>query len=179
MHDASCRGAYQAAGIQARTVCGPTAGDCFDAGQRAFAARRMLSSLFGWTVVVGILALVQRAGAYRWRIVASAYADRSPRPAVAEKRLQKVTIFGPGRLFSSYIPVTVRIHEDGLSLRLLPPFSIFHSPIFLPFGDLKVKASSWYLNAESWALLPSRSSGMEIIVDGQLFEWIRASSGKI
>jgi hypothetical protein len=138
----------------------------------------MFWSLFGWAVFAGIFAMVQRTAAYRWRILASSYADGSRRPARAEKRLQKLTMFGPGRLFSSYMPVTVGIHEDGLSLRLLPPFSIFHTPLFVPFDDLQVKRSSWYLNAESFSLTPSRGNGIEIIIDGELFSWISSNSGK-
>lgn len=134
----------------------------------------VISGLFGACVVAVVLCTICKAHARRWTILAREYACRHPPGDGDVRRLQTVILTHGGELaYSSYRGiVTATVNESGLRLRLLPPFSYLHPALFIPFDELQIKASSWYLNSSSYRLCPSRASNVGMIVDGDFANWI-------
>ena len=133
----------------------------------------MFLYLIGFSVFFGSLYLVWKSNAWRWNRLASQYANQVDSPIVAEKKLQQIILVGEGVAYNAYMGITrVGISEIGLSLSLLPPFSIFHPPLLIPFEDMLIEPTSWYLNCTSYKICTARVPQIEIIVDGKLKSWI-------
>lgn len=73
--------------------------------------------------------------------------------------------------------VKIGVHQQGMSLKILPPFSIFHSPLFIPFHDISGWATTWYLNAPSVELQLRQAPDVKIIMPAEQAEWVRKFSG--
>lgn len=133
----------------------------------------------GFAVVLGILHLAWKAQSTRWRQLATHYAAPRAVDIVARKRLQSVILLGGGGRFTytGYVSVTtVSLTEDSLRLRLMFPWSIHHPPLTIPFTELRVAQTDWYLNTESFELTAEKVPAVQIIVTGALLEWISANA---
>lgn len=135
----------------------------------------LFSTLFGSSVLFGLLAFLLRAHSRMWRTLASEYAGGSPQTVLASKPFEQVVIAGHGLAFRNYVPLTIGIHEKGISLRLWPPFSLQCPPLFLPFDQMKCRRTDWFLNDESFAIRLSKVDA-DIIVGQRLWGWIQSET---
>lgn len=135
----------------------------------------VIPTLLGACVFVAVLYRMWTGHARRWHILAAEYSG-GPVDAIGDAlQLQSVILTGSGIAFSSYRGiVTIANDGNGLWLKLLPPFSAFHPPLFLPYSELQIKASSWYLNNSSYKLMLPRVGDIGIIIDGDLANWLIA-----
>jgi hypothetical protein len=133
----------------------------------------------GIAVLLGILNFVARRQSARWRRLAAHYAAPQTVDITARKRLQAIILLGGGgRLtYTGYAGVTtISLTGDCLRLRLLFPWSIHHPPLSIPFADLQVTQTDWYLNTQSFELTAAKAPEVKIIMTGALLDWIAASA---
>ncbi len=91
--------------------------------------------------------------------------------------LQSAVLLGLGGFNSLKGMVTFGLHETGLSMRVLPPFSVFHSPLFIPYDDIRGWKTTWYLDAKSAELEFHRAPEIKMIVPAEQAEWFRKYAG--
>jgi hypothetical protein len=137
-----------------------------------------MTSLFTIALFSGGLYYVLRFQNYRWRLIAQYYGDDAPRSPTAAKRFATVVAFGGLPLFTRYVGVTIAVCGDGLSLRMIPPFSIAAPPLFLPFEEMTIQRTSWYLNSGSFLIRMTRGDCFELIIDDDVMSWLQANSDK-
>lgn len=139
----------------------------------------VISSLLGITVFFGILWYAARSWALPWRLVSDAYETSALPPALATRSVQQVVIVGGGLAFRKYVPVTVAIHDDGLSLVAFAALWPFCPKVFLPFAEMSVQRTSWYLDSGCHGIRMTRVEGVEIVVDDDLLGWIRGNCDRV
>lgn len=142
------------------------------------AARSILGvfpGVFGFVVLAGLLRFAFLANARRWRRVSSCYGGLPSGDGLASRFPEQVVINEGGLKFLLYVPLTVGIHGQGISLRLLAPFSFGCPPIFLPFAELSAKPTWWYLSGKPWGLRAAKAPDVEIIVSDKLWNWIQSN----
>ena len=137
---------------------------------------KLFSMIVGYGVFFGLMYGILKVKAGYWNRLAEKYAvDPSDRPLSFAKRNMQTVFVAETRLKSqSYLGITtVSVTRDGIFLSLIPPFSIFHRPLLIPFGDCRVEPSRWYLfgNA-SYQFTLSQVKGVQIIINDDLQEWI-------
>jgi hypothetical protein len=137
-----------------------------------------MTSPFTLVLFAGALYLVIRFQNLRWRLLAPAYASSADRPAKAVKRFATVVARGGMPFFTKYVGVSIAIHDDGLGLRIVPPFSFGAPPLLLPFDEMTVRRTDWYLNSGSFSIRMKRDAGVELIIDEELFSWIQANTNR-
>jgi hypothetical protein len=133
-------------------------------------------ALIGFTVAFGAFYWAWRSQAHYWRKMANVYAVRKwPKSPNGQKHMEAVILFGSRWTWRSYAGITiVAVTDDGIWLKLYPPFSWLHKPIMLPFNDLKVMQTEWYLNSSSFELIASYVRDIRIVITGDLLDWISA-----
>lgn len=131
-------------------------------------------SFIGYSTFLGLMYFALNSIAYRWKLLAAVYATRQwPNSPNGTKYMQAVILFGGAAFWRSYAGITtIAVTDDGIWLKLLPPFSLFHKPLMLPFSDLKVQDVEWYLNATSVELIAEQASEIRIVITGDLLDWI-------
>ncbi|MEM8944583.1 MAG: hypothetical protein AAGD11_05305 [Planctomycetota bacterium] len=140
----------------------------------------LLLNLVGVSVFVGSLAMVWTANARRWNRLALPYCDDRPPIDSTLRQMQSLVLVGGGIAFNSYKGiVTVGISSDGISLRLFAPFSVFHPPLLIPYQDIQVEPTSWYLNCSSFRYSFAAVDDVEMIVDDTLKDWIDREVGRL
>lgn len=136
-----------------------------------------MSSIFTALFAVGALAGVLWWQNARWRRLARTYPPDRPRTPRIEKSLVTIILWGGGFAFMKYVGVTVGVCEDGLTLRLMFPLSIGSSPVFLPFSEMTIARTSWFLNSGSFAIKTARG-GFEAIIDDEVLGWLQKQTNK-
>jgi hypothetical protein len=137
-----------------------------------------MTSPFTLVLFAGALYLVIRFQNIRWRLLVPTYASSAEKPAKAVKRFAVVVARGGMPFFTKYVGVSIAIHDDGLGLRIVPPFSFGAPPLFLPFDEMTVRRTDWYLNSGSFSIRMRRNAGVELIIDEELFSWIQANTDR-
>ena len=133
-------------------------------------------SVIGGGVFIGLLWLVYSRDAHMWRYLAAAYARPWAEPREV-RRLQSAVAYGRGVASKSYNGVlTIGRHADGVALRLLPPFSIFHDPIFIPFKDIRGWEQLWYLDATSYELEFEQAPEVKLVMPAKQVKWLQENS---
>ena len=131
----------------------------------------LFPTLVGLAVFFGAVWWALTTHAHLWRLVALSY--RTDKATLALGRLARKSpeqaILAKGALsYRNYVPLTISIHEGGISLALYPPFSALCPPLLLPFSDMSVRSTSWYLNAQCYAIRMARAGDVDIIIDDRL-----------
>lgn len=134
-------------------------------------------TIYGLVVFAGIFGGMLWANARRWRYLSRGYAGDIGVP-IEKRSMQSVVLLGLGGFNSLNGIVTLGVHETGLSLRILLPFSLFHSPLFVPYGDIEGWKTSWYLNAPSAELEFSRAPLVKMVMPAEQAEWIQDFAGR-
>lgn len=141
---------------------------------------QLVLTLVGATVFAGTFSWAWRFGAYRWRRLASVYrlSEVEAGEPLAVRRLQNLILRGGKLAWESHSGITsVSVHETGLAFALMFPFSIDRPAFFIPFADLTVAPTSWYLNTRSFELGVRGEPAVKPIIDLGLLEWIEAAAG--
>lgn len=132
--------------------------------------------LFGLLVLVALIRFALSLHGRQWRLVAERYGAAPGDPPRARRFPEMVVINAGGLAFRRYVPLTVGIHARGISLKLAPGFSIGCPPIFLPFEDLSIRPSSWYVWGEAWGIRAAKAADVEIVVSDKFYDWMQAHS---
>lgn len=132
--------------------------------------------IFGSSVFALIYGGMLWTTARRWRHLAQFYASTTP-DHIEKRHMQSVVLLGLGGYNSLKGIVTIGVHETGVSLRVLPPFALFHVPLFIPYSDINGWQTTWYLDASSTELELRRSAGVKLVVSTELAEWIQSFAG--
>ncbi len=133
-------------------------------------------SVFGFCVFAALFGGMLRANARRWRYLATRYAGAADRP-LQTRKLQSAVLLGLGGFNSIKGILTIGVHETGVSLRILAPFSLFHTPLFIPYREIQGWGASWYLDAASTELAICNAPEVKIIMPAEQAEWIRRHAG--
>lgn len=139
-------------------------------------AARAVSAIFGLLFVFGLLFALSIRNAHRWRSLAAVYGRPWHRP-LKTRWLGNVVLYGGGPAFVTYNGIAVLgVHETGIALRLLPPFSMFHPPLFIPFSDIRAWKTFWFLNARSVELEFLRAQDIQMVLGSDDVRWISESA---
>ena len=92
---------------------------------------------------------------------------------VITKRGEKGPLIFGNAAYRLYAGVAVTVHQDGLSLSLVPPFNIRCPPLFLPFDQMRLEPTSWGLWPEPFAIRMRRATDVDLILDRSVVSWIR------
>lgn len=133
-------------------------------------------TVFGLVVSVLLFGGMLRANAYRWRYLAKSYAAESG-PIRDKRNMRSAVLIGLGAFNSFKGILTIAVHEDGVSFRVMPAFSLFHEPLFVPYSDISGWRTIWYLNADSSELEFRRAPEVKMILPTEDAEWIRSYAG--
>ncbi len=133
--------------------------------------------LYGLAFFVAIYGMVLYRTAFRWQHLAKHY-ERPWRSTPAIKHLQTAALYGEGVALNTYSGiVTLGVHPDGLAIKLLEPFGVFHPPLFIPYEEITAHRQNWYLNAKSVELEFRRIPDIKVVMPADQVSWIRRSSG--
>ena len=133
----------------------------------------ILPALLGALVFAALMWWAIGAHSAMWRQVAARYRGASTAPRLAAKIPETIIIAGGGMSYRVYAATAITIHADGLTFRQIAPFGIRCDPLFLPFGDMALKPTSWALWPEPFALRLRDAPGLDIILDRSTVQWIR------
>ncbi|MEL6364535.1 MAG: hypothetical protein AAFR11_06820 [Pseudomonadota bacterium] len=143
----------------------------------ADATETLILSVIGYGVFFGLMWVVLSRDAHWWRYLASAYA--SPREAALEtRRFQHGVVYGKGGASKSYNGLlTIERRAEGVALSVIPPFSFFHKPLFIPYKDVQGWGQLWYVNAKSVELTFERAPDVKLVMPASQIEWLQQASG--
>ena len=138
----------------------------------------LILAIFGQGVFFGLMYAVWKANARRWNRLARFYrADDELSEETIRccpmRRMQTVILVGGHVGWNSYKGiVSVGVTNQGIVLRLLPPFSFLHPPLFIPFRESRIEPRKWYLIGRTSQLTVDQVSNVQIILDDELLQWI-------
>jgi len=130
-------------------------------------------ALFGFVVLVALIGFLLFTHGRMWRRVSDVYGAMPGDAPRARRFPEQAVMNGGGLAFRLYVPMTVGIHDRGISLRLAPPFSVGCPPIFLPFEGMSIRPSSWYVWGKAFGIRAAKTSDIEIVVSDKLLDWMR------
>lgn len=134
-------------------------------------------TVFGMIVFAVIFGGMLRANAFRWRYLAKSYAEKAG--SVLDKRsMRSAVLIGLGAFNSLKGIITIGVHENGVSFRVMPIFSLFHEPLFVPYSDIRGWETTWYLDARSSELEFRLAPEVKMVLPAADAEWIRDHAGK-
>lgn len=140
-----------------------------------------MTTIFGIAVFVFIFGGMQRANARRWRHLAKVYAATANEPthhhSSHKRSMQSLVLLGLGGYNSLKGIVTIVAHKDGVSLRIMAPFALFHAPLYIPYSDIQGWGTSWYLDAKSTELSVRQVPDVKIVMSQDQIDWIRGFAG--
>ncbi len=132
--------------------------------------------IFGIMMFLVFFGGILYANAKRWRYLAQHYSE--VRDDFIEKRsMQDAILVGMGAYNTIKGILTIGVCSNGISLRLLPPFSLFHSPLHIPFSDIQGWGTSWYLNDKSTEIQLRNAPDVKIIMPTEQVKWIDSIAG--
>lgn len=133
--------------------------------------------LIGLGVGGGALYLIIYRDAHFWRSLSKVYEAPWQR-ALETRYFQHAVAYGEGVASKSYNGLlTIGVHELGLALKIVPPFSLFHKPLFIPFSEIKGWKQIWYLNAKSVELEFQSAPEVKLVMPASQVKWLQEKSG--
>lgn len=135
-------------------------------------------SLIGVGTFLFFFGGILRANAYRWRRLAESYAKDTPSVCKRRQTMQTVVLISAGGFNSLKGIVTIGVHDNGVSLSVMPVFSLFHAPLFIPFSDIESGETTWYLNAQSVELSFRKEPDIKLVMSADQLDWISQASAK-
>jgi hypothetical protein len=131
------------------------------------------------SVFVGLMYGVMKSNASLWALLARAYRADDGLSCDHQRTMQTVILVGGKVGWNSYNGiVTVGVTREGISLRLLPPFSLFHSPLLIPYREIQIEPRRWYLIGKTSQLTLNAVSDVQVIVHDELLQWIESQAMK-
>ena len=146
---------------------------------------KLMLSVVGYGFLFTLLYGICKCNARRWTRLAHAY--RAPdlmhadAPICYATRTMQTVILVGGRVGSNSYKgiVTVGVTTEGILLRLMAPFSIFHPPLLIPFRDCHVEPKRWYLIGKTSQFTLNQVSDVQIIVHDELLQWIQLQAAQL
>ncbi len=92
--------------------------------------------------------------------------------------MQDAVLLGLGGYKSLKGIITIGLHSNGISFRVMPPFALFHPPLFIPYDDIRGWRTTWYLDAHSIELEFLDAPAVKMIVPAAQAEWMQTHSGR-
>lgn len=132
----------------------------------------LIRSAFGLAVGFGALAFLwRRVATVRWQPLAEHYRRPSGTPRKV-LRMQTLIILCAAPAYERYSGiVNVGVCERGVHLSLFPPWSLFHSPLFIPYSDISATKRRWFLLA-AVEITARKAPQTKIVVYPELWQWI-------
>ncbi|MCH9809139.1 MAG: hypothetical protein K0U74_15545 [Alphaproteobacteria bacterium] len=123
-------------------------------------------------LVAGIMAFIwYRVALLRWHPFAEHYGQVRETP-VKTKYMQRVIVHGDGFAHNNYGGiVTVGVSRSGVHVKLLPPWSVFHQPLFIPYSDISVTERHWFL-FNAIEIKTRKAGNMRMVIYPELWQWI-------
>ena len=134
--------------------------------------------LIGISVFVFTFGGMLRANARRWRYLAKSYLREESPPPIEERSWQSAVLLGLGGFNSLKGIVVIGAYPTGVSFRVFEPFALFHSPLFIPYGDIRGWNTSWYLDGASTELQFRGAPEVKMVVPSEQAEWIKGFAGR-
>ncbi|MCP5081637.1 MAG: hypothetical protein GY948_08070 [Alphaproteobacteria bacterium] len=132
--------------------------------------------LIGLSVGGGALYLIYFRDSHYWRYLGEFYESPWNRP-METRHFQHAVAYGEGFASKSYNGLlTIGVHELGLALRILPPFSFFHKPLFIPYSEIKGWTQLWYLNSKSYELEFQSAPNVKLVMPASQIKWLQEKS---
>jgi len=128
----------------------------------------------------GVAFYIIHASNSRWREFESLYAAIQPRKPLAKQLTGMVRISQPGARWGHlsgdlkshrHPPVMVGVHEDGLTLSIMPPFKYDCRDLFLPFDRMTIEPASWDLLDNEYGVRMAGVDGIEILMFSNVLQW--------
>lgn len=133
------------------------------------ALRFALSMALPFALFLGVWAMIAQA---RWGYLAETYAARRRAMPARRIHMQKLVLIGRRPTCQTYSGITtIGATEEGLWLSLMPGFSFFHEPLFIPWQDLHVEPRKWVFY-DALELSARNAPDVKMIVYPEALEWI-------
>lgn len=132
-----------------------------------------MSMVFGWVVFALLYGGILWATSRRWRYLARSYASDAG-PALNKRTMRSAVLIGLGGIQSIKGIMTIAVHRNGVSFRMMRIFSLFHDPFFVPYSDISGWKTTWYLDARSSELQFRRAPDVKVVLPEEEAVWIRA-----
>lgn len=130
----------------------------------------------GIGVFVGALYVIYFRDSYRWRYLGEFYQAPWRRP-IETRYFQHAVLYGKGVASKSYNGLlTIGVHEMGVALSVIPPFSFFHKPLFIPYSEIKGWQQFWYLNSKSCELEFNSAPDVKLVMPASQVKWLQEKS---
>jgi hypothetical protein len=134
-------------------------------------------SVFGLGVFAFLFFGMLWRTAVRWRYLAARYAGQTGR-AIETRRMQNGVLLGLSGYNSVKGIINIGVHPNGISFRIMPPFSLFHDPLFIPYGDIRGWKTTWYLDSRSVELEFRNAPDVKMVVPADQAEWMQKFAGQ-
>ncbi len=136
----------------------------------------MISTLLALPLPIALLLFIFWRTAWQWRALAERYGVDDPNPHT--EKLGWLVLRSGALQINSYNGTTAAgVAADHLTLRIVNPFAMFHQPLKIPFSELKIERSRWYMNSTSYMLTARRVPNVGIIMPESYLEWLVAQAG--
>ncbi len=132
--------------------------------------------LIGFGVFGGSLYIIYFRDSHYWRYLGEFYEAPWQRP-IETRYFQHAVAYGKAFASKSYNGIlTIGVHEQGLALSVIPPFSFFHKPLFIPYAEIKGWKQFWYLNAKSCELEFESAPDVKLVMPASQVKWLQEKS---
>lgn len=134
---------------------------------------------------VGLMCVMWKYNARRWTRLARAYpavdsVDGDATDGVSKRTMQTVILVAGNIGWNSYKGIaTVSVTREGIMLKLMPPFSLFHPPLLIPYGDCHIEPKRWYLIGKTVQYTLREVSDVKMIIHEDLQEWIESQAASL
>jgi hypothetical protein len=94
--------------------------------------------------------------------------------------MQTVILAGGDIGWNSYSGiVSVCVTRQGILLKVMLPFSLFHPPLLIPFGDCQIAPRRWYLLGKTVQYTLRDVSDVQMIIHDDLQLWIENQAARL
>ncbi|MGB7343844.1 MAG: hypothetical protein WBD20_06510 [Pirellulaceae bacterium] len=135
----------------------------------------LLFYLMSLSLPFGLVLAMSKRCSERWNRLARAYPVVDGIECVAKRTMQTVILDGGSLQWNSYKGiVTVGVTSKGILLKVMPPFSIFHPPILIPYRECQVEPRRWYLIGKTVQYTLRQAGNVKVIIHEDTQEWIES-----
>jgi hypothetical protein len=144
-----------------------------------------LVSVLSLSFFGGLMFYIIHASNSRWHEYELLYAAFEPREPLAKKLAGMVRISQPGFRWghlsgdlksNRHPPVVVGVHDDGLSLTIVPPFRYGCRDLFLPFDKMTIEPAAWDTSSSEYGVQMQGVDGIEILIFSNVLESLAEKS---
>lgn len=134
-------------------------------------AERVYLSLIGVSALIGIYGFLLYRNSWRWRQLAASY-PAPPGEKPDRQHWTNLVLTGVNPAWNSYSGITlIGVNRRGVFLRLLPPFSFLHEPLFFPHHQVSLTPTRWLLQ-EAYEIQLRGGFPIRMIINAKAKSWI-------